>query len=136
MDVIKELRGAYIELVRGLGYTIYDRNLPTDLPNEIYIIILEQTDVKTTSKCSTGHRTSIYLDITYRTDNNGTGAVCDDVADVIIPQIEQENFILPAALTMVKKSTRKLDDRTSDSFGDVYRVYHRLLRFEHLIRES
>jgi len=136
MDVTKYVRQAYITLLTGLGYSVWDRFLPDILGTGLYIILADQQDSLQNNKCSNGHLHNILLDITHRTDDNSSGVVCDNVAEAITPIILADGLVLASGLTLIQGSTRKLSDSTSDGLGDVYRIYRRLIRFEHIIKEN
>lgn len=136
MEVIKEIRGAYVSLLAGAGIDAYDRFLPDSSTAETYVIISAQDDSEQLDKCDNGHLTGVQLDIIHRTINNSTGVECDDVAAIIIPLIKSEAFTLPAGLMLIQGSTRKVSDNTLDGISDTYRIYRRLIRFQHIIKEN
>ncbi len=136
MDVTKEMRKSYVALLATGGVTAYDRFLPDTVPSNTYVVITSQEDNEQLDKCDNGHLASIQLDVTHRTTANSGGIECDDVADDIIVLVKGEGFILPPELILIQGSTRKTSDNTLDGFHDTYRVYRRILRFQHIIKKN
>lgn len=136
MDVIKEIRKAYVALFATAGVPAYDRFLPDNSAAATYVIITAQDTTEQIDKCDNGHVTSVQIDITHRTTTNSGGIECDNVAEVIIPLIKGEQFTLPVGIKLVPGSTRKSSDSTLDGISDTFRVYRRLIRFEHIVKTT
>jgi hypothetical protein len=136
MDVLKEVRGAYISLLATAGIKAYDRFLPDDMSDTTYVIVSSQEDTEQIDKCDNGHVTFVSLDIIHRTINNSGGVQCDNIAEIVIPLVRNNPIPVPAGLTFITGSTRKIGDNTLDGFSDIYKVYRRILRFQHIIKEN
>lgn len=136
MDVIKEIRKAYIQLCNEIDIVVYDRFVPDDVSDETYVVVTAQEDSEELDKCDNGHTVVGSFEIFHKTLNNSGGVKCDDVADVLIPKIRNSALPLPIGLTFIQGSTRKISDTTLDGLSDTYKVYRRIIRFQHIIKEN
>lgn len=136
MDVVKEVRKAYRDLIKNQGFTVFDRFLPSDITTGLYIILSDQDDQRQIDKCGNGHVSSIIISIINRTLDNGSGVDADSAAEIIIPLIENDGLLLDSALTLIKGSSRKLSDTTDSGVDNTIKVYRRSIRFEHIIKEN
>lgn len=136
MDVVKELRKAYVTLISNQGYTVYDRFLPSNIITGLYFILRDQDDQRQLDKCGNGHISSIVINVVYRNEDHGSGVEADNAAEIIIPLIESDSLVLPAGLTLIKGSSTKVSDTTDSGVDNIFNVYMRVLRFQHIIKEN
>lgn len=136
MDVIKYIRKAYKTLISNQGFIVFDRFLPDSIGSGLYVILSNQEDRPILTKCGNTHETSIVISIIWRTQDNSSGVEADDVAEIIIPLIEQDGLVLDAGLTLEKGSSRKFNDVTDSGVDTVFKVYRRDIYFRHIVREN
>lgn len=138
MDVIKELRKAYVEFFASQGIQAYDRYLPDDEVAGTYIIISSQDDTEQLDKCDNGHQPVVTLDFIHKTNQNSGGVLLDTLVEMTYPIIKSDGLMpyITAGLTLISGSSRKVGDTTQDGLSDVFRVYRRILRIQHIIKEN
>ena len=136
MDVVKYVRKAYRTLITNQGFIVYDRFLPDDIGEGLYCILSDQDDQRQIDKCGNGHISSIIITFVHRTQNNSSGVEADNAAEIITPLIENDGLVLDPGLTLIRGSSRKTSDTTDSSTDNIFRVYRRVLRFQHIIKEN
>jgi hypothetical protein len=134
MDVIKYIRKAYRALIKAQGYIVFDRFLPDNIGSGLYIILSDQEDRPIINKCGNSHETTIVINIIWRTQDNSSGVEADDVAEILIPLIENDGLVLDTGLTLVQGSSRKFNDVTDSGVDTVFKVYRRNIYFRHIVR--
>lgn len=134
MDIIKALRGAWVSALSAKGVQLHDQYLDDDEAPETYVVIPDQGDIIYDDKCQNSHRTSITMEIIHRDINHGGMRFCDDVAEIINDTGKENNLPIDAGFIVV--SSRKISDTTIPGISDVYKIYRRIIRYEHFITEN
>lgn len=132
-DVKKPLRGAYILALAGISVPVYDKFVPSTNISDTYVVITNQTDLEVNfNKCGSEHQPTVVLDIVHRTTEQGGSRYCDDVADEILQIVPEGTLSIPG---FEVKDSRVVGDDDLSEYTSTLKVYRRILRFQHTVKE-
>lgn len=132
-DVKKPLRGAYVTALVGISVPIYDKFVPQSNTSDTFVVVMNQTDLEVNfTKCGSDHQPTVVLDIVHRTTEQGGSRFCDDVADEILPIITESALAIPG---FEVKDSRLVGDDDLSEYTSTLKVYRRILRFQHTVKE-
>lgn len=135
-DLLLPLREAYYSKLTALGLLVFEEGavpVPSPFP---YVILSTQTANEDSNKSDFGHKATMLLDIVTRVPKNKTGGSkgADTIAGLIFTVINSKTvFTINADFQSVLISL--VEDRKLNSETDTSRIYRRLLRFEHTVRQ-
>ncbi|MNK65782.1 hypothetical protein D3C87_850840 [compost metagenome] len=135
-DIQLPMRIAYIAKLTALGLTVYEMDaVPQNAPTP-YVIIGEFLSSEISDKTHFGHKASQLLDIVTKSPKNkveGSKEV-DLLANQIFGVINSKApFIINDDLQSV--NIKIIQDKKLNAIVETDRVYRRLIRFEHTIRQ-
>ncbi|MBO9671967.1 MAG: hypothetical protein J7577_00875 [Sphingobacteriaceae bacterium] len=135
-DIQLPTRVAYVSKLTDLGLTVYEMDAVPDEANAPYVIIGDTDSNEISNKTDFGHTLRILLDIVTEFPKNVVGG--SKGADLIANQIlgiinSKTKFIINEDLQSV--NVKLIQDRKLNGVTDTTRVFRRLLRFEHIIKQ-
>lgn len=133
-DVKKPLRGAYVTALAAISAPVYDKFVPASNVADTFVVVMNQTDLEVNfTKCGSEHQPTVVLDIVHRTTQEDGSRFCDDVANEILPIITETGVNL---VGFEVKDTRLVGDDDLSEYTSTLKVYRRILRFQHTIKEN
>jgi hypothetical protein len=135
-DLQLPLRTAYFNRLTGLGLTVFEKDAVLSNAVTPYVIISEIDTKEDSNKADFGHKAAVLLDIVTKAPINqvGGGKQRDLIANQIFSVINSKtSFIIDENFQSV--NLKITYDRTLNGDTDTDRVYRRLIRFEHNIRQ-
>lgn len=132
MDVIKEIRKAYVSVTAAVGIPLSDMFLPDTDTTPIYAVITGQDDSEVANKCGNSHSSGVTIEVVMRTNRNDSAVPRDDYAAQLISAIYGIQFYLPANFQIIQ--TLKSNDSTVEGFTEVFKIYKRIVQFNHTIK--
>jgi hypothetical protein len=135
-DLQLPLKTAYFTELTNLGLTAFEKDAVPKGAVTPYVIISEIDSKEDSNKTDFGHKAAVLLDIVTKAPINqiGGGKQRDLIANEIFGVINSKTlFIIDDHFQSV--SLKITSDRNLNGDTDTYRVYRRLIRFEHNIRQ-
>lgn len=135
-DIKLPLRETYFSKLTALDLDVYENGAVPSGSTTPYIIISSVDIREESNKSDFGHKAAILLDIVTKFPKNQTGGgkERDLIAGQILAVINSKApFIINENLQSV--NLKITSDQTLEGTADTDRVFRRLIRFEHTIRQ-
>jgi hypothetical protein len=135
-DIKLPLRETYFSKLTGLGLEVYESGAIPSGAITPYVIISSVDAKEESNKSDFGHKAAVLLDIVTKFPKNQTGGGKE--RDLIVGEIfavinSKTSFIINENLQSV--NLKITSDQTLEGTADTDRVFRRLIRFEHTIRQ-
>lgn len=130
------LRTAYFDKLTALGLTAFEKDAVPKTAGTPYVIISDINTIEDSNKTDFGHKAAVLLDIVTKAPINqvGGGKERDLIANQIFGVINSKTpFIIDENLQSV--NLKITSDQILNGDTDTDRVFRRLIRFEHNIRQ-
>lgn len=130
------LKTAYFTRLTDLGLTAFEKDAVPKNAVTPYVIISDIDSKEESNKTDFGHKAAVLLDIVTKAPINqiGGGKQRDLIANQIFSVVNSKTpFIIDENFQSV--NLKITSDRTLNGDTDTDRVYRRLIRFEHIIRQ-
>lgn len=135
-DVLLPLRIAYMTKLTGLSLAAYEEGAVPAGALKPYVIISTQTSTENSNKTDFGSKATTLLDIVDAVPLNQTGGSkkVDEIAGQIFSVINSKTvFIINDDFQNV--GLKVGDTHNLKSQSSTHRIFRRLIRFEHIIRQ-
>jgi len=131
------LRKAYIEKLNGItvsGITIpaYDLFAADNAPAN-YIVLSSYNSVDLTTKCGDDENPSVEVQVYTKFQKQGGSLLADQIAEMVIDLIKANDMDLSPNYKLL--STRKSSDSDLPGLNSDYKIYRRIIRFEHIVQD-
>ena len=135
-DIQLPLRVAYFEKITSLGLDMYENDAVPEDAQTPYVIYSDADSTEDSNKSDFGRKARVLLDIVTSFPKNVIGGSkgADLLAGTILEIINSKTkFIINDDLQSV--SIKLIQDKKLNAVSETERVFRRLLRFEHIIRQ-
>lgn len=136
IDIHTPLRTLYYNIMINLGLVCYENGAVPDDAITPYIIISSIDANEDSNKTDFGNSAQVLLDIVTSFEKNKVvgSKLADTIAGQILGLINSKiRFPIFDGLQIV--TTKKIQDQKINNESTTHRIYRRLLRFQHLIKE-
>lgn len=130
------LKTAYFDKLTALGLTVFEKDAVPKNAVTPYVIISDIDSKEDSNKTDFGHKTAVLLDIVTKAPINqvGGGKQRDLIANQIFGVANSKTvFTIDEHFQSV--NLKITSDRNLNGDTDTDRVFRRLIRFEHIIRQ-
>ena len=136
IDILLPLRKSYFTILTSIGLKVYEESSVPDKALTPYVIISTQTAIEDSNKSDFGHNATVLLDIvtSYAINNIGGTKQADEIAQQILNVINSKTYF-PINPALQNVGLKIGDTHKMNSVTLTERVYRRLIRFEHIVRQ-